>query len=96
MMLKEQLEAHKTRMGGDVSRSASGNKNASKRDTGKRFVGTRDLADDRLVKLESKEVFENRKLNEEAAAKGTTDISTAKGRAPPADEVEENPQGMKE
>jgi hypothetical protein len=68
-MLKEQLEAQKTRVRGDVGRSASGNKNAGKMDAGKRLVDTRDLVDDRLAKLKSKEVFENRKLDKGAAAK---------------------------
>jgi hypothetical protein len=94
-MFKEQLETQKTRVRGDVSKRASGNKNAGKRDAGKKLVGTRNLADDRLAKLESKEVFQNRKLDKEAVAKGTTDINTPKGRVPPADEVEEYPQGTK-
>jgi hypothetical protein len=95
-VLKEQLEMQKTRVSGDVGKTASGNKNAGKKDAGKKLVGTRDLADDRLVGIESKEVFESRKLDKEAAAKGTTDINTPKGRAPPADEVEKIPQGTKE
>jgi hypothetical protein len=82
-VLKEQLEMQKTRVSGDVGKTASGNKNAGKKDAGKKLVGTRDLADDRLVGIE-------------AAAKGTTDINTPKGRAPPADEVEKIPQGTKE
>jgi hypothetical protein len=68
-VLKEQLEMQKTRVRGDVGKRASGNKNAGKRDAGEKLVGTRELADDRLAKLESKEVFENKKLDKEAAAK---------------------------
>jgi hypothetical protein len=68
-MFKEQLETQKTRVRGDVSKRASGNKNAGKRDAGKKLVGTRNLADDRLAKLESKEAFQNRKLDKEAVAK---------------------------
>jgi hypothetical protein len=94
-MLKEQLEMQRTRVRGDLGKRASGNKNAGKKDAGKKLVGTRDLADDRLAKLESKGVFENRKLDKEAAAKRITDINTPKGRIPLANEVEENPQGTK-